>query len=184
MQEVEVKAALENREEVLKNLSDLGVEFGVSKTQDDTVYAIKTDTVEEFLSNDLFLRLRVVDNTKTIFTAKYHPERSAENDTSATEYEVEVDSRDTMEKIINLQGYSEAVRIRKTRQTAHYKEWEICLDEVEGLGTFMEVEHLVQEGADVTQVYEDLKVFICSLGVPESTITTSRYDIMLLKKNS
>lgn len=185
MQEVEVKAILDNKEDMLLRLHELGIEFGAPKVQDDTVYAEKAGSLEEFLSNELFLRLRVIDGGKVIFTAKHHPGRTAAIDgTFPTEHEVEVESREIMEKILLLQGYQEVVHIRKTRSSASYKEWEICLDEVEGLGAFIEVEHLVAEGTDVEEVYENLKAFIRTLGVPDSSIINSRYDIMLLEKRA
>lgn len=184
MQEIEIKAKLENEEAVLAKLSELGVSFSSPATQDDTIYAKETGTLEAFLSNSLFLRLRVVDGSRTVFTAKYHENRDAANDTYATEYETEVSSRDVMEQILLLQGYKEAVRVQKTRRTAAHNGWEICLDQVEGLGSFIEVEQMAEDGADPRAIYESLKAFLGSIGLQESAVTTMRYDIMILTKTT
>lgn len=184
MQEVEIKAKLENEEAILAKLTELGVTFSASAAQDDTIYVKETGSLEIFLSNSLFLRLRVVDGMRTIFTAKYHENRDAANDTYATEYEVDVSSRDMMEQILMLQGYKEAVRVQKTRRTAVYNGWEICLDEVDGLGSFIEVEHMAEDGADPQTIYESLKVFLSSIGVEESAVTTMRYDSMILTRGA
>lgn len=184
MQEIEIKAKLENEAQVLAKLTELGAIFSGPAVQDDTIYVAETGSLESFLSNSLFLRLRVIDGSRTVFTAKYHQNREAANDTYATEYEVDISSRDMMEQIVLLQGYAEAVRVQKTRRTAAYQGWEICLDEVEGLGSFIEVEQLAEDGADPRAIYENLKAFLVSIGVPESAVTTMRYDIMLLTKQS
>lgn len=184
MQEVEAKAVLKDAVSVLKKLTELGCEFGEAVTQDDTIYVAKTGSIETFLSNALFLRLRVLGNGKVIYTAKYHENRSAASDTYATEHESEVGSREEMEAILKLQGYSEAVRVLKVRRTTHYKGMELCLDEVEGLGSFIEAERLVSANDDVEKVYEELRAFLLTLGIDASDVTTMRYDMMLLTKQA
>ena len=180
MQEIEVKAALRDKDAVLGKLASLAVTFGEPVTQDDTVYVAKTGTVQEFLGNTLFLRLRTQNDGKVTFTAKYHENREAANDTYATEYELGVSSREAMEEILKLQGYQPAVSIKKSRRTGTFNEWEICIDEVESLGSFIEVEQLAPDGADPKQIYDLLCEFLYTLGIAPEDITTTRYDIMLL----
>jgi adenylate cyclase class IV len=68
--EIETKARLADRDAVMQKLEALGCAFVAPKTQDDTVYVAKTGTLEEFLSNDVFLRIRIQDGQKVVLTAR------------------------------------------------------------------------------------------------------------------
>jgi predicted adenylyl cyclase CyaB len=82
-----------------------------------------------------------------------------------------------MEKALILMGYKEAVRINKTRIVTHYNGCEICVDEVDDLGTFIEMEKLTEDG-DVDLIQEDLFRFFESIGINRSDRVTSGYDIL------
>jgi len=184
MEEIEVKAVLKDKDGVIAKLKELGCEFGSAVVQEDTIYAKEVGSLSTFLSNELFLRLRVHDGGKVIFTAKYHKDRERSLLSAPTEHEVGVDDRDTMERILMLQGYQEAMRVNKKRMTGHYKQWEICLDEVEGLGSFIEVEQLADTSVSVKEVQDAMYEFLATLGIEKEEGTVMRYDIMLLNKNT
>jgi predicted adenylyl cyclase CyaB len=126
------------------------------------------------------VRLRV----KTIFTLKYHPDRTLDvRDASMPEeHEFTVSSRSELEAMLALLGFSPAMRIYKERQTAHLGNREICLDEVEELGSFIEVEQFAKDGEDVEAISASLREFIASLGIPTEDIGVRRYDVQLLEK--
>lgn len=97
------------------------------------------------------------------------------------EREVTVSSDTEIEAMLELLGFTPAVSIRKTRRTAHYNAWEICLDEVDELGSFIEVEQLAEHDEDVGPVSEALTAFIESLGIAPEDIGVKRYDIQMLE---
>ncbi len=182
MREIEIKAHLRDRDAVLAKLLELGVSFDGVIYQKDVVYVKTVGTMKEFLSNDLFLRIRETPE-KTIFTLKQHPDRTQSGNPASMpiEHEVVVDSRSEMEAMLGLLGFQEAIQIRKQRQSAHYKEWEICLDDVEELGSFIEVEQLAEHDADVPEVSAALANFLLSLGISKEDIGVKRYDIQMLE---
>ena len=184
MHEIEVKAILLDKESFIEALSKLGCELGKEISQDDTVYARVVGTLDQYLSNSDFLRLRVQNDGRTLFTFKHHPGRIINLDSAPLELELEVSSRDTMEKILGLMGYKEAVRIRKIRRKTHYEKWEICIDEVEGLGSFVEIEELVEENDSVQEVQQRMEAFLAKLGVGTGSLLKNRYDVMLMQKQS
>lgn len=53
-----------------------------------------------------------------------------------------VEDGDELESIILHLGFEPYVKVRKTRRTAHFGDIELCIDEVDGLGTFVEAEKL------------------------------------------
>jgi adenylate cyclase class 2 len=183
MREVEVKAHLRDRESVVAKLAALGCDIGEPVTQEDIVYVKKYGSMEEFLGNDLFLRIRVTKD-QVIFTLKYHPDRTQSGSTTAMpiEHEVRVDSRPEMEAMLALLGFSPALRIYKERRTGHYQDWEICLDDVEELGSFIEIEQLIGHDEEVGPVRAKLSGFLESIGVLPEDLDAKRYDIQHLER--
>ncbi|MBU1293095.1 class IV adenylate cyclase [Patescibacteria group bacterium] len=183
MHEIEIKAAVRNKEGLVNKLAELGCVFSEAITQDDTVYAKNVSSITEFVKNSLFLRIRAQSNGKVIFTVKHHEGRDANDPTGVpVEHELEVSSRDTMEQMLMLLDFKEAARVKKTRQKCLYKEWELCIDEVEGLGTFIEVEQMATfEEAEAIQ--KNIIDFLLSLGIEQNDIPAQRYDIALMEKS-
>jgi adenylate cyclase class 2 len=177
MKEVEVKAILRDRDSIEAKLKALGCTFEEVVKQEDVVYALNVGSLEAFNTNDVFLRIRVKDGTKVLFTLK----KRGINDLDAIEHETEIASKDEMREAILLMGYQEAVRISKSRVTTRYNDCEICLDIVEGLGSFIEVEKLVTEG-DSEQIQKDLYAFLFSIGIEESDKVHHGYDVLTLQK--
>lgn len=177
MKEVEVKAKLQNKNEIMTKLSELGCSFEPAVTQNDVVFVQDISSLEAFKKNDFFLRIRVKNNSKAIFTIK----KRGVNDLDSLEHESGIDNKEEIEKALLMLGYKEAVRINKTRVITHYKGDEICIDEVEGLGSFIEMERLTEEG-DSEKIQIELFEFFLSLGIKLEDRVTSGYDTLTLKK--
>ena len=78
-------------------------------------------------------------------------------------------------------GQREAVRINKIRTTTKHQGCEICIDEVEGLGSLIEMEKLTEAG-DAEEIQEELFQFFVSLGIDPQDRLTKGYDILTLEK--
>lgn len=182
MREVEVKAKLSDESGLVKRLQELGCIFSEPVNQKDLIYGKDVSSVEKFLVGPDFLRIRIVNDTKALFTYKYHVERGRDMNSAPIEHELGIDSAKEMEAIIALMGYVEAARVEKTRRKTKYNKWEICIDEVKGLGAFVEVEEMAENDADIPAVHVHLREFLQSVGVPEEDITLLRYDHMMFEK--
>ncbi len=182
MREVEVKAHIRNEEALLKHIAELGGILSDPVTQKDIVYVKEVGSMEIFLANDYFLRIRKTPE-KIIFTLKYHPGRNTTNiDAMPIEHEVIVSNKEELESMLGLLGFVEALCINKVRRTAHVGEYELCIDEVEGLGAFIEVEKLLEHEANTEETISEMKVFLASLGVAPEDIGVRRYDVQLLER--
>ena len=71
MKEVEIKARLREKEKITNNLKKLGCIFEESCTQEDIVYVRNVGSLTDYLSNDVFLRIRVKNDNKVFFTDFY-----------------------------------------------------------------------------------------------------------------
>lgn len=178
--EIETKARLADRGAVMQKLEALGCAFAAPKTQDDTVYVAKTGTLEEFLSNDVFLRIRIQDGQKVVLTAKKPVRKSAEV-LVKHEHEIVADSAEQARAILELMGLKPAVRTVKVRRTGHVAGYEVCIDDIEGLGSFIELEKMAEAG-DAEHIQAEMGEFLASLGIEASDRVTKGYDILMLER--
>lgn len=179
MKEIEIKAVLKDRDAVMSKLAALGCVFEAPMRQEDVVYTRNVGSLEEFRNNDVFLRIRVKNGSKILFTIK----KRMANDLDALEHELEISSKEEMTEALLLMGYKEAVRVNKERVITHYDGCEICIDQVDGLGSFIEMEKLVKEG-DSEKIQEELFTFFTSLGIIADDRLRSGYDILTLEKTA
>lgn len=177
MKEIEVKAYLKDREAVIAKLVELGCVLSEPVRQVDTVYSKASDSTTDYNSaNEHFLRIRKSSNGKVLFTVK----EKMKQHMASKEFETEVSDGEALEQAIFLMGYSVANGLDKTRTTAHYKDYEICLDDVQELGSFIEVEKFSDEDPD--QVVEELFQFLLTLGVQKEDQVFKKYDTLIMEK--
>lgn len=182
MHEVEVKAALKDKESVIRALEALGSALSEPVTEEDVLYAEHGDSMDAYNRNANFLRIRVRGDGKILFTLKHHKDRhEGRPDSMPLEHETTIGSKEEMEKILALQGYGEVIRVSKVRRKGRHGKWEICLDEVAGLGSFLELEELT-DGTETKRVVDEMVAFLGGLGISPEDIGVDRYDIALLKK--
>lgn len=175
--EIEVKARLSDLKGFCSHLRKLGVELSDPVIQNDVTFVdANYGAYDEFQAGKNILRIRE-HNGNYLFTLK----QPQHNELDCIEHETEVADPQELRKALALMGYHPVVEIHKIRRKAKYKEYEICVDEVQGLGSFVEVEKITDtENADVVQ--EALFTFLESLGVPREARVTRGYDTMVYLK--
>lgn len=180
MREIEIKARIESVESIIDVLTKQGVSVSEPVTQHDRVYGLPG--VEGDDENTApWLRIRTEtkgDTTKSIFTLK----RSVTNQMDSIEHETEVSDDVELEKIITQLAFVPYTNLTKTRQKAKLTDIEICLDTVEGLGTFIEAEKLTSDDADCQAVIDELWVIFDTLGIARADEVTDGYDVLINKK--
>ena len=83
--------------------------------------------------------------------------------------------------IVKELGFVPFSDVSKTRQTGKLNDIEVCIDSVEGLGDFMELERLADENADPAAITDDLWCIMAELGVSRQDEVTDGYDILMKK---
>ncbi len=172
--EIEVKAKVRDAEALLRKLEELGCKLSEPVLQEDEVFNATGD-VSSHPAGGNVLRIRHT-NGKHFFALK----RSTANELDCIEKELEVSEAGIMREIIDLLGFVSAVQVRKMRRKGNYGEYEICLDEVDGLGTFIEVEKMSDE--DGEKVQAELAEFLVSLEVDPGNRVLRGYDSMIYEK--
>lgn len=172
MKEIEAKARVKSFEPIFEKLGKLGCVVSEPIIQRDIIFERKEVGAE----GRNVLRIRE-SNGKFIFTLK----RDVANELDCIEKETKINNPISMKEIIELMGYVETVRVNKKRRKCRYKDYEICLDEVDGLGLFIEAEKISDEDGGIIQ--KELFAFLESLGVDTSERVSQGYDTILEQQN-
>lgn len=177
MREIEVKARVKNMDNLLKKAQAMNITFGDPIVQDDTTY--ETDLSKDDPNWNIF-RIRKQLGVNTL-TMKYRASsRSRDNHERETVIEDPKEVADMLERV----GYKVSVKIKKVRRIVKYNGIELCLDEVDSLGSFIEAEKLTSDHADVDSIQSDLWNLLSKLGVEDSERVHQGYDTLMqeLKK--
>lgn len=175
--EIEVKAKVKDFEIIKNKLKEIGCVLSLPIIQDDYIYNKKDIDIYKNYDDSPILRIREQDK-KILFTLK----KNRSNELDCIEKELEVSNKDTLEDIFELLGYENTVEVHKKRIKTNYKDYEICLDQVDGLGSYIEVEKMSDEEGE--KVQNELFEFLQTLGVSKEDRVFNGYDtlIYLLKE--
>ena len=173
MREIELKYRVDDLEALLVALKSLGIELSEPFFQDDQAYAPAGWQFGDSKLGVSFLRLRTVQG-RHYLTLK-QPAGSTQD---CLEFETQVTDREAMHHAALHMGYRPTVRIAKTRRTATLEECSLCIDDVDGLGAFLELERMAPDHADAQAIQADLAAFVGSLGIG-ATRTDQTYDSLV-----
>jgi predicted adenylyl cyclase CyaB len=177
MAEIEVKAKVKDFTKLIDKLQDFGCTLSEPVAQKDRNY-IRNGLDYENVNRDCTPVLRIrEEKNKVTFTIKYN--RDPEREMDMIEKQVTISDAKEFEEMLKIMDYYEVMEINKTRRKGTYKEYEICLDEVETLGSFIEVEKISDE--DGAKVHEELTTFLKSLGLQEENRVVYGYDTLILQ---
>ena len=174
MIEMELKAVLRDKAEVKKRLEAQGCIWQGISIQKDAIYQ---SGKRERASHDPVFRIRICGEKK-ILTMK---DLEADLDT-AEEYEVEISDDLTVDKMLKRLGFFPQEYMVKKREGTYYKGYHIFLDEVEGLGNYIEIEKLSEHDAKKDKIYADMKKILLELGIGELDLEKKKYFELIRDK--
>ena len=163
MREIELKFRVDNLNKILVFLERNGCVVSPVNRQHDRIYVKDLDDVESS-AGSVWLRVRKTDEVTEL-----NYKRQNADGAESEEIEFEVSS---------YEKAKEWVQVNKERRYSKYKNCNICMDKVEGLGEFVEVEMLVSEQDDV-DYKEKLFEVAKEIGVETGNIVNSHYDTMI-----
>ena len=183
MIEVEVKIPLTDRiriEEKLQN-SEFRKDCGYRET--DTYFNSRFYNIREM---DQALRIRSCENLLTGERESFITYKGSKLDAvsmTRKELETSVGNADICREILESLGFYALAEVRKVRQYYRSGMITVCLDQVEGLGDFLELESLVEDESDRERALEQLYSILNELGLKKNdTIQTSYLSMLGFKK--
>lgn len=180
MREIEIKVSIDSPQRVIDMLQAKSITVSHPVRQHDRVFGVRGATGDDM--NTLpWLRIRsetVARQTRHIFTLK----KSVTSQLDSIEHETEIADDAELAAIITHLDFVPYSDLTKTRQTAHMDGVEVCIDTVDSLGSFMEVEKLTDETADIDTVRTELWAVLTQLGIDPSSEITDGYDVLMNRK--
>lgn len=172
MREIELKFKVDNLEEIITFLKDNNCSVSEINYQNDTIYVQSLDHVES-TEGSIWLRVRK-NNERVELNYKKQSVKKMESE----EIEFGVDSYEKANDFLKALGYKEWVQVNKKRRFTKYKEYNICIDEVERLGSFVEIEVLADKND--SRDYEEALVNVAKeIGINPENRINSHYDTMI-----
>jgi len=169
--EIEVKAPIDDGDAVIRKAIALGAKIVNERDQEDLYFA---HPVRDFGQTDEALRLRK-DGAKQVMT--YKGPKIDKRSKTREEIEFVVPYSD-MRTVLARLGFKESFKVRKHRVELELEGVSLCIDEVEGLGSFAELEY---EGQDVETGLKKIESLKKRLSI-EGNETRSYLELLYYKQ--
>jgi adenylate cyclase, class 2 len=173
MIEVEVKARAPKG--IAEKIISLGGELMAVENHHDLYF---NSPLRDFKESDEALRIRIKEEGARL---TYKGPKLDLSTKSRLELTVRIDDARQMEEILNHLGFILSAKVRKRRTKYSYQGAVLALDEVEGLGSFLEVEG--QGKGDIEEQRENVLLVLSRLGLNES-IRSSYLELLEEKMQS
>lgn len=176
MIEVEVKAKIDSFEEIEKELEKIGATKTKKEFQEDIYF---NSPIVDFAKTDEALRIRTTtedDNTNIFITYK-GPKIDSKSKTRK-EIEMGIDDSKKCADIFEEIGFEKVRAVRKNRQYYKYENFEISLDDIEGLDPYMEIEISLEDGNDYSHAQDEIFKLFEKLGITDGFERTSYLELL------
>lgn len=183
MIEVELKIKIESYEETSHKLLSMGFVKASRVLEEDKYF---DNEAGQIVHGHQAMRIRKVvdlDTDQVSYQVNFKDKKLDEISMTRPEYETAVADAVALEKILNGLGFH-AVKpfVCKERQTFLRDQVTACMDLVEGLGPFLELETIVSEETDASHALDDLKQIMFQLGLMMEDTTRKSYLRQLVEK--
>lgn len=182
MIEVEVKMPIFRRPPIEQGLRRLGFMPGALIKESDTYF---TSSFHDFMETDEALRIRESENYSTASASAFLTYKGPKLDTVSSarkELDTEVADGETCRDILLALGYRELSPVRKLRQYYHRDNITACVDQVEELGSFLELEMIVENEAERPEALKKIEAILHDLDCRMEETTRYSYLYMLQKR--
>lgn len=177
MFEIERKFRLNNNEaEGLRSKLDAKYGSGKKLVQKDELFLYKKSSYDQHIIGEATLRIRKSDG-KYYFTYKHTVEETG----NRVEHETEVSDPAAMRAALLAMGWCSVIHIEKTRWHYHASGVTYDLDDVVGLGHYLEVELISNKD---TNAEATLVKLATSLDIPAGRIERRSYARLLEEKTN
>ena len=173
MIEVEVKARAP--EGMAERIAALGGELMAVESHQDLYF---NSPLRDFRKSDEALRIRIKEEGARLTYKGPKIDRATK---SRLELTVRIDDIQQMKEILGHLGFVLSAMVQKQRRKYSYQDVTLALDEVEGLGSYVEVE--AQAEADIEEQRQKVLRVMNELGLNES-IRSSYLELLEEKQHS
>lgn len=178
MNEIEIKIKLKSIDYFINKLHQLGCTLDKAKVQKDVIFIPKDMKEYKITEGAVVIRTRE-ENEASTFTLK----RQSGTNLSSKEFNLGIENSKTLHQMLDLMGFRELVRVNKTRRQGILGKYNICIDDVEQLGCFLELEYITDR-EDFKTIQQEMLTYLNDLGIDTSNRSTVPYDTQIYKLNN
>lgn len=176
MIEVEVKAKIKSFKEIEDKLSQIGAVKTKKEFQEDIYF---NSPVVDFAETDEALRIRTTkENDKTNIFITYKGPKIDSKSKTRREIEMGIANSQQCSDIFEAIGFEKVRTVKKDRQYYAYKNFEISLDDIEGLDPYMEIEIGLKDGEDYSEAQNKIFSLFEQLGITDGFERTSYLELL------
>ena len=172
MREIEIKVRINDLNKLRQTLKAQDVILSEPIKQHDRVWGEPGG--KDAVLNVNWLRIRTENDKKYIFTLK----KSIVGHLDSIEHETNIENVVELENIIKELRYEAYSDIVKIREKARIGDIEICIDEVPGLGNFIEAEMMTDIDANHDEVIAELWKKLIEFGLNKNDEVHEGYDVL------
>ena len=180
--EVEIKLKITDKDQLRVQLIQCGFTEGERVTEEDVYY---TAAHHDFAALDEALRVRSVENLITGENSSMITYKGAKLDQRSMtrqELETEVGDARICREILCKIGFTPVPPVIKERQCFHNGKMTACVDTVDGLGEYLELEKLVASDEERDEALDEIEGMLNKLGYSMQDTTRTSYLSLLMKK--
>jgi len=174
MIEVEIRARIKNGEEIKNELEKIGAKFIKIEKQTDRIFGhpMFLDSEKMIIEGGFSARIRKVGDKKLLEF------KEISRKSGGIEIKSELSDINIGLKFLDKLGFEEAFTVSKLRELYSYNDFTICLDNVDQLGDFIEIEKLINFSGDKEKARKECENLLGVLS-PDSKIEDKKYgDLM------
>ena len=172
--EIEIRAQIKNLDNIEQNIIKLGTKLIKEKKQTDKYFG----EINLYRKIGYSFLMRVRDEGDKKFLA--YKGAKLKKDGIWEEYEFEIDNTKKVTEMLKDMGLEEIITVKKCRKVYALDGLTLCLDTIEGLGNFIEIECLDSKNFNKRKI----KDLMQKLGIKKAQILDKGYVTMLLVRNN
>jgi len=179
---IEIQVNVENSKPLIGFLEKNGKFKSESHQLDEYFSPAQRDFIAVRPVNE-WLRLRDSNGKYSINYKNWHREKDGKS-YYCDEYETEIQDLTQFKNILNILNFKSLVRVDKVRKIWTYKDYEIAVDFVKGLGDFIEIEYIGKdENVEPKKITEEMIKFLKNIGCGKIKRNYVGYPFQLLFPN-
>lgn len=182
MIEVEIKVCIKEKEKLNHNLEHFAFIKGSLVRETDLYF---DNEAGSFRKGDQALRIRQCENLthgENVSCMTYKGSKLDQISMTRKELEMQIEDAQTGIEILKNLGYNPVQPVVKLRQYFHNGNMTACLDQVEGLGDYLELEMIVEKEEEREAALNTVIGLLAELGYEKKDIIRTSYLSMLQKK--
>ena len=174
MIEIEIRAKINDIEKVKDNLKRADAKFIKTEDQIDRIFghSMFLDENKFIIEGGLSARIRQVNDKKEVDF------KEITRDKAGIEVSAEIGSVEDGLRFLKKLGFEEAFTLKKSRDVFEYNNFTICLDRVDKLGNFIEIEKLVDSNSEEEKIRQEC-IKLLNKFAPDSHIERRKYGDLI-----